>query len=414
MGKEENQPNNPRSEFDYATFREQAITRLLSGDKELTGKDGLLAPLLKDLLDAALSGEMQAHVEENRPNRRNGSKPKSVKTAHGPVNIEMPRDREGTFEPKLIAKRQTTLGEGLDNRILSLYSKGMSYEDIQEHLEDLYGLEISTGQLSAITDKILPVVEQWRSRPLEAVYAFVWLDAVHFKVRQDGKVVSKAAYNVLAVDLQGRKDLLGIYIGDAESARFWLTVLTDLQNRGVKDFLICSIDNLTGFGDAIETVFPQADVQLCLVHQVRNSLRYVTSKDQKAVVADLKPIYQAANLAAAEAKLAEFTAKWEPKYPLIVASWQRNWTRLTRFFEYPGAIRKVVYTTNTVESFHRQIRSVTKSKGAFSSETALLKLLYLTAQRILEKWKMPLANWSLTVQQLAILYGDRVKSHLQV
>jgi putative transposase len=219
---------------------------------------------------------------------------------------------------------------------------------------------------------------------------------------------------VLAVDLQGRKDLLGIYIGDAESARFWLTVLTDLQNRGVKDFLICSIENLTGFGDAIETVFPKADVQLCLVHQVRNSLRYVTSKDQKAVVADLKPIYQAANLAAAEAKLAEFADKWESKYPLVVASWQRNWTRLTRFFEYPGAIRKVVYTTNTVESFHRQVRSVTKSKGAFSSETALLKLLYMTAQRILEKWKMPLANWSLTVQQLAILYGDRVKLNLQV
>lgn len=403
-----------KKEFDYQAFRQQAIERMLAGDKELGGKDGVLAPLLKDLLDAALSGELQAHVDQNRPNRRNGSKAKKVKTGHGPIDVEMPRDRDGSFEPKLISKRQTTLGEGLDNRILSLYSKGMSYEDIQEHLEDLYGLEISTGQLSAITDKILPLVEQWRSRPLEPIYAFVWLDAVHFKVRQDGKVVSKAAYNVLAVDLQGRKDLLGIYLGDAESARFWLSVLTDLQNRGVQDLLITSIDNLKGFGDAIETVFPKADVQLCLVHQVRNSLRYVTTKDQKEVAADLKPIYQVASLASAEQKLAAFTEKWGNKYPLVVESWQRNWTRLTRMFEYPAAIRKVVYTTNTVEGFHRQIRCVTKSKGAFSSETALLKLLYLTTQRIIDAWKMPLANWSLTVQQLAILYGDRVKPFLKV
>jgi putative transposase len=403
-----------KKEFDYDAFRREAIERMLAGDKELGGKDGLLAPLLKDLLDAALSGELQAHVETNRPNRRNGSKAKTVKTGHGPISVEMPRDREGSFEPKLIGKRQTTLGEGLDNRILSLYSKGMSYEDIQEHLEDLYGLEISTGQLTTITDKILPVVEQWRARPLEAVYAFVWLDAVHFKVRQDGKVISKAAYNVLAVDLQGHKDLLGIYIGDSESSRFWLSVLTDLQNRGVRDLLISSIDNLAGFGDAIEAVFPKADVQLCLVHQMRNSLRYVTAKDQAAVVAALKPIYQAATLGLAEQKLADFAGAWGQKYPLVVDSWQRNWSRLTRFFEYPAAIRRVVYTTNTVEGFHRQIRCVTKSKGAFSSETALLKVLYLTTQRIMEKWKVPLANWSLTVQQLAILFGDRVKPYLTV
>lgn len=405
---------NGKDEFDYQAFRQQAIERMLAGDKELTGKDGVLAPLLKDLLDAALSGEMQAHVEANRPNRRNGSKTKTVKTGQGPVTIEMPRDRDASFEPKLIGKRQTTLGEGLDNRILSLYSKGMSYEDIQEHLEDLYGLEVSTGQLSVITDKILPVVEQWRARPLEPVYAFVWLDAVHFKVRQDGKVVSKAAYNVLAVDLQGRKDLLGIYIGDAESARFWLSVLTDLQVRGVKDLLICSIDNLTGFGDAIETVFPQADVQLCLVHQVRTSMRYVVSKDQKAVAADLKPIYQSATVAGAEQKLADFTEKWGGKYPLVVESWQRNWTRLTRFFDYPMAIRKVVYTTNPVEGFHRQVRCVTKSKGAFSSETALLKLLYLTTQRIAQSWRLPVQNWAATLQQLTILFGERVKRYITI
>lgn len=400
--------------FDYEAFRQETIAKMMAGDKELTGKDGLLAPLLKDLLDAALSGEMQAHVEQNRPNRRNGSKAKQVKTGHGPISVEMPRDRDGSFDPKLIGKRQTTLGEGLDNRILSLYSKGMSYEDIQEHLEDLYGLEISTGQLSAITDKILPIVEQWRSRPLEPVYAFVWLDAVHFKVRQDGKVISKAAYNIVAIDLQGRKDLLGIYIGDAESARFWLSTLTDLQNRGVKDLLVCSIDNLTGFGDAIETVFPNADVQLCLVHQVRTSLRYVVSKDQKVIVADLKPIYQSASLTGAEQKFADFTDKWGQKYPLVVESWKRNWLRLTRFFDYPAAIRKVVYTTNTVEGFHRQIRCVTKSKGAFSSETALLKLLYLTTQRIIDSWKLPLQNWATTLQQLTILFEDRVRNYMTI
>lgn len=243
--------------------------------------------------------------------------------------------------------------------------------------------------------------------------------AIHFKVRQDGKVISKAAYNIIGVDLQGRKDLLGIYIGDAESARFWLSTLTDLQHRGVKDLLVCSIDNLSGFGDAIETVFPKADVQLCLVHQVRASLRYVVSKDQKAVVADLKPIYQSGNLAGAEQKLADFSDKWGQKYPLVVESWKRNWVRLTRFFDYPAPIRKVVYTapadrTNTVEGFHRQLRCVTKSKGAFSSETALLKLLYLTTQRIIERWRMPLQNWATTLQQLTILFEDRVRNYIVI
>jgi putative transposase len=398
--------------FDYSTFREQAIARLMSGDKELTGKEGVLAPLLKDLLDAVLSGELQAHVEESRPNRRNGSKPKRVKTAHGVVEVEMPRDREGTFEPQVIAKRQTTLGEGLDNRILSLYSKGLSYQDIQQHLEELYGLELSTGQLSAITDKVFPMVEAWRSRPLEAMYTFVWLDAVHFKVRQDGKVVNKAAYNVLAVDMHGKKDLLGIYIGDSESARFWLSVLSDLQARGVRDLLICSIDNLSGFGDAIEAVFPLTEIQLCLVHQVRNSLRYVSYKDSQAVTAALKAIYQAPSLAVAEEKLAEFARQWGQTYPLVLTSWQRNWLRLTRFFDYPPAIRKVMYTTNTVEGFHRQLRSVTKSKGAFSSETALLKILYLTTQRIAQKWTKPLDGWPLTIQQLSILFAERLTNHL--
>jgi transposase-like protein len=399
--------------FDYQRFREEALAKLQQG-QDLGGKDGILTPLIKDLLEAALQGELTAHLSASRPNRSNGKSSKQVKTAHGAVAITTPRDREGSFSPQILPKRQTTLGEGLDNKILSLYSKGMSYSDIRAHLEELYGLEVSEASLTAITDKILPVVESWRSRPLEAIYSFVWMDAIHFKVRENSKVVSKAAYTVLGVNLEGYKELLGIYIAESESARLWLSVLSDLQSRGVEDLLVVCIDNLTGFADAIESIFPQAEVQLCLVHQMRNSLRYVTTKDQKAVSADLQAIYRASSLQAAEAKLVEFVTKWGDKYPLVGESWQRNWSRLTCFFNYPPAIRKVIYTTNTVEGFHRQLRQVTKTKGVFSNEMALIKLLYLVQDRISEKWSMPLANWSLTLQQLSILFGERVKARLKV
>jgi putative transposase len=399
--------------FDYQRFRQEALAKLQQG-QDLGGKDGILTPLIKDLLEAALQGELTAHLSASRPNRSNGKGSKQVKTSHGAVEIATPRDREGSFTPQILPKRQTTLGEGLDNKILSLYAKGMSYADIRAHLEELYGLEVSEASLTAITDKILPVVEAWRGRPLESVYSFVWLDAIHFKVRENSKVVSKAAYTVLGVNLQGYKDLLGIYIAESESARLWLSVLSDLQSRGVEDLLVVCIDNLTGFAEAIESSFPQADVQLCLVHQMRNSLRYVTTKDQKVVSADLQAVYRAPNLSVAESKLSEFVAKWGEKYPLVGESWQRNWARLTCFFNYPPAIRKVIYTTNTVEGFHRQLRQVTKTKGVFSSETALIKLLYLVQERIAGKWSMPLANWSLTLQQLSILFGERVKDRLKV
>ena len=398
--------------FDYESFRQQALSQLSQG-KELGGKDGVLAPLIKDLLEAALQGELSAHLRQSRPNRANGQKGKKVKTAHGPVLIEAPRDREGSFEPQILPKRQTTLVEGLDNKILSLYASGLSYTSIRTHLEELYGLEVSEASLSAITDKILPVVEAWRSRPLEPIWCFVWLDAIHFKVRENHKVVSKAAYTVLGVNTQGHKELLGIYVAESESSRLWLSVLSDLQSRGVEDILIACIDNLTGFADAIESVFPHTDVQLCLVHQMRNSLRYVTSGDQKQVSQDLQAVYKAPNLSAAEAKLEAFKSQWEEKYPLVLESWQRNWTRLMRFYDYPPAIRKVIYTTNMVEGFHRQLRQLTKTKSVFPSETALIKLLYLASERISEKWTMPLANWALTLQQLSILFGERIKRHLQ-
>jgi transposase-like protein len=399
------------SGFDYATFRQQAMARLAAGDTQLTGADSLLAPLLRDLMEGLLGGEAQAHVDQTRPNRRNGHTSKVVKTLQGPLPIRVPRDRDGSFAPQLLAKRETTLGAALDHKVLALYGLGLSYEAIRAHLAELYQLEVSAAALSTITDQVLPLLETWRSRPLASCYAYLWLDAIHFKVRQDGKVVSKAAYSVLGVDLQGHKDLLGLYVGDAESARFWLSVLTDLQSRGVQDVLIACIDNLKGFADAIETIFPQTDVQLCLVHQVRNSLRYVNQKDQAAVVAALKPIYQAPNLNAAEQARAAFTETWGAQYPLVVESWERNWTRLTGFFDYPPAIRRVVYTTNTVEGFHRQLRTVTKTKGAFTSETALLKLLYLVTQRLMAKWTRPLNNWPTTLQQLTLLFDQRVRRH---
>ena len=402
-----------KPEFDYQRFREEALSKLQQG-QDLGGKDGILTPLIKALLEAALQGELAAHLSGSRPNRGNGKGTKQVKTAHGPVEIASPRDGEGSFAPQILPKRQTTLGEGLDNKILCLYAKGMSYSDIGSHLEELYGLQVSEASLTAITDKVLPLVENWRTRPLEAVYSFLWLDAIHFKVRENSKVVSKAAYTVLGVNLQGYKELLGIYVAESESARLWLSLLSDLQSRGVEDLLVVCIDNLRGFADAIESLFPQAELQLCLVHQMRNSLRYVTTKDQKAVSTDLQAIYRASSLEAAQTKLAEFVTKWGDKYPLVGESWQRNWSRLTCFFNYPPAIRKVIYTTNTVEGFHRQLRQVTKTKGVFSSETALIKLLYLAQERSSEKWSMPLANWSLTLQQLSILFGEQVKSRLKV
>jgi putative transposase len=401
----------PALGFDYSAFRAQALARLQAGDTQLTGTDSLLAPLLRDLIEALLEGEAQAHVAQTRPNRRNGHTHKQVKTMQGPVAIRVPRDRDGSFTPQLIAKRETTIGHALDEKVLTLYGLGLSYDAIRTQLAEIYQLDVSCAQLSAITDQVLPRLETWRARPLQPVYAYLWLDAIHFRVRQDGQVITKAAYTVLGVDLNGQKDLLGLYVADAESARFWLSVLADLQARGVQDVLITSIDNLTGFAQAIESVFPRTQVQLCLVHQVRNSLRYVPEKDRKDVVQGLKAIYQAPSLDAAELARQDFATRWGKTYPLIIKSWERNWDRLTTFFAFPIAIRRVIYTTNPVEGVHRQLRKITKTKGAFPSENALLKLLYLVSQRIIANWKAPSPNWGQTLQQLEILFQQRVSDY---
>jgi putative transposase len=288
----------------------------------------------------------------------------------------------------------------------------MSFRDISAHIKDMYDTDISASTLSAITDKVIPLVKEWQVRPLEDTYCIVWLDGMHYKVKQEGRVQSRCVYNILGITAEGRKEILGMYVSESEGANFWLSVLTDLQTRGVKDILIACIDNLKGFAEAISTVFVQTEVQSCIVHQIRNSLKYVASKDQKIFMADLKPVYQAVNKSEAEEKLEALSEKWNKKYPVVIDSWKRNWEKLTTYFKYPQAIRKLVYTTNTIEGYHRQIRKVTKTKGSFTSDIALLKLMYLATKNIEKKWTMPLANWSITVSQLSIIFGDRLKLNL--
>jgi transposase-like protein len=402
--------------FDFNKFEKEAIDSLKDG-QGLLGKEGVLTPLLKRFLEKALEAELDHHLDEEERssgNRRNGRSKKQIKTTSGPVNLNTPRDRKSNFEPEIIGKREVYLGEDLEEKIIKLYARGMSYEDIRAHLAEIYDLEVSAGKLSQITDKIIPELEAWRSRPLEALYPIVYLDAIHFKVRENGRVVSKAMYNILAVRTDGHKELLGLYLGENEGAKFWLSVLSDLQARGVEDILICCIDNLTGFSEAIEGIFPKARVQLCIVHQIRNSLRYVTHEDSKQVINDLKAIYQATSLEVAENNLLELEARWKSKYPILVRSWLNNWDRLATYFDFPKVIRKAIYTNNPIESYHRQIRKHTKNKGVFPSDQSVLKLVYLLSQNIMVKWRMPVKNWALVIQQLAIIYEDRLDRHLDI
>lgn len=399
--------------FDYQNFEKEALRALYDG-KPL---EEALGPLLKRIVEAGLQGEMQAHLEEGKAigvkNRRNGKMSKTVRSRFGQLPIDTPRDREGTYEPTLLPKRDRQLGTGVEQKILSLYGMGMGYRQIQTHLQELYSVELSEAQLTNITDKILPVVEEWRSRPLESMYAIVWLDAIHYKVRHEGRIENRAVYSILGVNLEGKKDVLGIYVSENEGAKFWLQVLTQLQQRGVEDILIACIDNLKGFAEAIETIFPKTEVQLCVVHQIRNSMKYVGTKHQKEFMRDLKPVYQAPDESSARSKLEGLKEKWGKMYPVVIESWENNWDRLSRYFQYPAAIRRIIYTTNMVEGFHRQLRQVTKTKGAFTSDNALLKLLFLAIERITEKWTSPLQNWSLTFSQLSIYFRERIKPHLR-
>ena len=397
------------TEKELKKFKEDALKGLKEG-KPLSGKEGILTPLIKSLLEEVLNSEMEIHLEKKEEgNRRNGYNSKIMKSEYGNFELNTPRDRNSTFDPQIIKKRQVFLGEEIENKIMSLYGLGMSYSDINKHISELYGTNVSDGIINEITDKIIPYLKSWQSRELSSVYPFIWLDAIFFKVKEEGKVVDKAVYNVIGLNIEGKKELLGMYISETESSNFWLNVLSDLQARGVEDILIASIDNLAGFKDAIKSIFPKTEVQLCIVHQIRNSLRYVTSSDSKDFLKDLKKVYQANSKDTGEYQLLQLEEKWFKKYPIVIKSWKNNWNSLSTFFDYSKDIRKIIYTTNPIESFHRQIRKVTKNKSVFGSETGLLKLLFLVTQNISKKWNQPVHNWALTLSQLDIKFGDRLK-----
>ena len=397
-------------EFDF----NKALDALRSG-QNLTGKDGILTPLIKQLTEAALQAELEVHLEEEvADNRKNGYSKKTIKSPSGSFELETPRDRSGSFEPQLIKKHQTHLTDEIERKLISMFGLGMSYQDMAAHVAEMYGLSISHATISAVTDKLLPEIKEWKERPLASHYPFIWLDAIHYKVKADGRYESKAVYTVLGLNLEGKKEILGLYLSETEGARFWLSVLTDLNNRGLKDILIASVDGLKGFPEAINSIYPETEVQLCVIHQIRNSLKYVASKNQKAFMADLKPVYKAVNKEAAEAALDALEARWGDLYPIVINSWRNKWENLSVYFKYPEDIRRVIYTTNAIEAIHRQFRKLTKTKGAFPNENSLMKLLYMGIQNASKKWTMPIHNWNLTLSQLSIYFEGRLDSVLDI
>ena len=351
----------------------------------------LTAETIQEVLEGELDNELgyskYDYKNKQTDNSRNGHSKKTVQSSQGEIELKIPRDRNGEFEPELVKKHQIDIS-GIEDKILFMYSQGTSTRDIEKAMMEMYGIEVDDTKVSKITDKILPLIKEWQERPLQSVYAMLILDAIHYKVREDGIVVKKAAYIAIGTDLEGKKDVLGIWLGVTESSKYWLSVLNGLKNRGVDDILIASIDGLSGFVEAINVAYPKTEVQRCIIHQIRNSTRYVSYKDLKAFTVDLKPIYKAADEALGMSALDEFDAKWGKKYPLAVKSWRNNWSELATFFKYPPEIRKLIYTTNAIENFNRQLRKVTKTKSAFVSDDALMKLLYLTTMNIVEKWTM--------------------------
>ena len=382
--------------------------------EDISGKNGLLKRMLKDMTEQILEAEMADHLGydkhssegKNTGNSRNGKTAKTVRSGFGEVSLETPRDRNGTFEPAIVKKRQNDISD-FDEKIISMYAKGMTVRDIQEHIKDFYGVEVSPTTISNITDKVMSLAAEWQSRPLSTVYAIVFFDAIHYHVRQEGKVVNKAAYTCLGVDLKGHKDVLGLWVGENEGAHYWLGILNELKNRGIEDILIACVDGLKGFPEAVNSAFPKTETQLCIVHMIRNSLKYVGSKYQKEFIADLKMVYKAPSEDKASYELDKLIAKWGQKYPLAVNSWKNNWTYVSTFFKFPEQIRKIIYTTNAVEGLHRQLRKVTKNRSVFPNDEALTKILFLAIQDVMKKWSMPLANWALTISQLAVMYDGR-------
>ena len=397
-------------------IRQELLEELLKDYKspeDLLGQGGLLKELTKALVEKALDGELTHHLGypkhsvSKNDNARNGKSKKGLITGHGKMEIVSPRDRNGSFEPELVKKRQTRF-DGFDDKILSMYARGMTVREIQGHLEDIYAVEVSPDLISSVTDSVLEEVKAWQDRPLDVVYPIVFMDALRVKIRDNGHVINKAVYMALGVNLDGNKEVLGLWVAKEEGAKFWLKVVTELKNRGVKDMFIACVDGLKGFPEAIESVYPETQVQLCVVHMVRNSLRFVPWKDKKAVVADLKTIYTATNAEEARENLKAFRSKWNEKYPTIADSWERNWEGLIPFLSYPDYIRKAIYTTNAIESLNRSLRKISKNRGSFPNDESALKLLYLALRNISKKWTMPIRLWKQALNQFVILFPGRL------
>jgi len=400
------------------TIDNKLIDELLKGyqkPEDLIGENGLLKQLTKQLLERAMSAELSEHVgyEKHDPagyhsgNSRNGTSEKTIKGSFGRVPIKVPRDRNGTFEPQIIEKHQTRF-TGFDEHIISLYARGLTTREIQEHLGEIYGVEVAAATISNVTEEVLDEVRAWQNRQLDEVYPILYLDAIHFKIRDTGHIRNKAVYLAIGINLEGFKEVLGLWIAQTEGAKFWLQVVTELKNRGVRDIFIACVDGLKGFPEAIEAVFPQTEVQLCIVHLVRHSLNYVGWKERKKVAADLRLIYSAATAEEAEQQLNQFAARWDEKFPLISKSWRTNWPRVIPFFAHPPEIRKVIYTTNAIESLNMSLRKVTKTRGSFPNDEAAAKLLYLALRNISKKWTNAVPNWAAALNRFAIIYEGRL------
>lgn len=375
----------------------------------------MFAETLQEMLEAELEEELgyskYDYKNKKTSNSRNGHSKKKVHSDYGSFELNIPRDRQGDFNPQVVKKNEHDISS-IEDQILSMYARGMSVRDIQNHLQSIYGLDASPTLISKITDKILPLITEWQNRPLEAIYAIMFMDAAVFKVRENGHIVNKAAYVAIGINLDGRKDVLGIWIGENESSKYWLNILNELRNRGIKDILIASVDGLTGFTEAINAAFPQTEVQRCIIHQIRNSTKYVSYKDLKSFTADLKLVYQAVNEEAALTQLDMFEEKWGDKYPLAINSWRKNWTELATFFKYPEEIRRIIYTTNAIESYNRQLRKVTKAKSIFPTDDSLMKMLYLATIDITKKWTTRIRNWSVILAQFAIYFNERISDYI--
>ena len=402
-----------------AALREMMSSYMKDNDVHI--KDGNdVNSVMRDMMSIILEGALDEELDEDlgyskydyrnkeTDNSRNGHSKKTMHTSYGDMEIDIPRDRQGEFEPKLIKKYQNTVTQDMEEKIISMYAKGMTTSDIEMHLKDMYDLDISDSTISRVTDKILPIVKEWQERPLEDVYAVVYMDAIHYHVRSEGRVVKKAVYIALGIDMDGKRDVLGMYVGENESAKFWLNIINGLKNRGVQDILITCVDGLSGFPQAIEAVFPQTEIQHCIIHQIRNSTKYVSYKDLKALMADLKLVYMAPTEEAALEHLEEFGEKWDSKYPKIRKSWTEKWPTLSTYFKYPDAVRRLIYTTNTIEGFNRQLRKVTKNKTIFPNDDSLLKMLYLATMDITKKWTGRRRDWPEIRAQLDIYFEERL------